>query len=183
MGTYVTPAGLKRKTLQEIRLEIEQALKQAFGQSFETSVDSPNGLLISQLSLALSSNWELAQEVFVSRDPAQATGMALDWAAALSNIRRKSATACQVRAMLYTDQDTVSIPAGSSAMRPRGNLEFDLDEGVGIDRTACSELLIIDDGSQKSTEYVFHFTFGDVTLNNSTAQSNLSRLSTLVVAA
>lgn len=183
MGTYVTPSGLKRKTLQEIRLEIEQALKQAFGPSFETSVDSPNGLLISQLSLALSSNWELAQEVFVSRDPAQATGMALDWAAALSNISRKSATACQVRAMLYTDQDTVSIPSGSSAMRPRGNLEFDLDEGVTIDRTACAELLIMDDGSQKSTEYTFHFTFGDVTLNNSAAQSNLSSLATLVVAA
>lgn len=183
MGTYVTPAGLKRKTLQEIRLEIEQALKQAFGPSFETSVDSPNGLLISQLSLAIASNWELAQEVFVSRDPAQATGMALDWAAALSNISRKSATACQVRAMLYTDQATVSIPAGSSAMRPRGNLEFDLDEGVAIDRTACKEILIIDDGSQKNTDYVFHFTFGDVTLNNSAAQSNLSSLSTLVVAA
>lgn len=183
MGTYVTPAGLKRKTLQEIRLEIEQALKQAFGPSFETSVDSPNGLLINQLALALSSNWELAQEVFSSRDPAQATGMALDWAAALSNVTRKPALACQVRAMLYTDQAAATIPAGSSAMRPRGNLEFNLDAAVAIDRTDCDELLIIDDGSQKNTEYVFHFTFGDVTLNNSTSQTNLERLATLVSSA
>jgi uncharacterized phage protein gp47/JayE len=180
MGTYITPAGLKRKTLQEIRLELEQALKQAFGPSFETSVDSPNGQLISQLALALDSNWTLAQEVFSSRDPAQATGVALDWAAALSTIARKGALACEVRAMLYTDQATASIPAGSSAMRPRGNLEFNLDAAVTIDCTACDELLIIDDGSQKNTEYVFHFTFGDVTLNNATSQTNLERLAIAV---
>jgi len=180
MGIYITPAGLKRKTLQEIRLELEQALKQAFGPSFETSVDSPNGQLISQMALALDSNWTLAQEVFSSRDPAQATGVALDWAAALSTIARKGALACEVRAMLYTDQATASIPAGSSAMRPRGNLEFNLDAAVTIDRTACDELLIIDDGSQKNTEYVFHFTFGDVTLNNATSQTNLERLAIAV---
>jgi len=180
MGIYITPAGLKRKTLQEIRLELEQALTQAFGPSFETSVDSPNGQLISQMALALDSNWTLAQEVFSSRDPAQATGVALDWAAALSTIARKGALACEVRAMLYTDQATASIPAGSSAMRPRGNLEFNLDTAVTIDRTACDELLIIDDGSQKNTEYVFHFTFGDVTLNNATSQTNLERLAIAV---
>ncbi len=180
MGTYVTSTGLKRKTLQEIRLEIEQALKQAFGPSFETSVDSPNGLLINQMALALSSNWELAQEVFSSRDPAQATGVALDWAAALSAVSRKTALPCEVRAMLYTDQAAASIPAGSSAIRPRGNLEFNLDADVAIDRTACDELLIIDDGSQKNTEYVFHFTFGDVTLNNTTSQTNLERLAIAV---
>lgn len=183
MGIYITPAGLKRKTLQEIRLELEQALKQAFGPSFETSVDSPNGQLISQMALALDSNWTLAQEVFSSRDPAQATGVALDWAAALSTIARKVALACEVRAMLYTDQATASIPAGSSAMRPRGNLEFNLDTAVTIDRTACDELLIIDDGSQKNTEYVFHFTFGDVTLNNATSQTNLERLAIEVIGA
>ena len=183
MGIYITPAGLKRKTLQEIRLELEQALKQAFGPSFETSVDSPNGQLISQMALALDSNWTLAQEVFSSRDPAQATGVALDWAAALSAIARKGALACEVRAMLYTDQATASIPAGSSAMRPRGNLEFNLDTAVTIDRTACDELLIIDDGSQKNTEYVFHFTFGDVTLNNATSQTNLERLAIAVIGA
>lgn len=183
MGTFVTPEGLKRKTLQEIRLEIEQALKQAFGPSFETSVDSPNGLLINQLALAFSSHWELAQEVFVSRDPAQATGVALDWAAALSNVTRKFATACKVEAMLYTDQSSASIPAGAVAMRPRGNLEFTLNEPVAISRTGCDELLIMDDGSKKNTEYVFHFTFGDVTLNNNTLQDNLSRLNTLILAA
>ena len=49
-----------------------------------------------------------------------------------------------------------------------------------ISRSSCDELLIIDNGSAKNTEYVFHFTFGDVTLNNSTSSSNLSVLRTAV---
>ena len=56
MGTFVTPSGFVRKTLQEIRTEIETALKTVFGPDFDTTVDSPNGLLISQLALA-SSHW------------------------------------------------------------------------------------------------------------------------------
>lgn len=183
MGEFVTPTGLKRKTLQEIRTEFENGLKRVFGPSFETSVDSPNGLLISQLSLSFSKLWELCQEIYLSRDPAQAEGEALDWAAALSGLSRKSATACEVIAMLYGDEETVTVPAGSRATRSRGSLAFTLDETVTINRTACKELLIVDDGSEKNTEYVFNFTFGTVTLNNSTTQSNLQRLSTLVTAA
>lgn len=180
---YVGETGLQRKTLQEVRLEIEQALKNVFGVSFETSVDSPNGLLISQLSLSISNIWELAQEVYISRDPAQASGVTLDWIAALSGLSRKEATACRVGAMLYTEEASADIPAGSLAMRQRGSLEFALDEAVSIDREACQELMIYDNGSAKSTAYVFHFTFGDVTLNNSTSSANLNVLQTAIIAA
>lgn len=180
---YVGQAGLQRKTLQEVRAEIEQALKTVFGVSFETSVDSPNGLLISQMALSIANLWELAQEVYISRDPAQAQGVALDWAAALSGLSRKVAAACRVQAMLYTDKASATIPEGSIAMRTRGSLRFSLDADVSISRDLCNELLISDDGSSKNTDYTFHFTFGDVTLNNSTSQSNLQVLSTQVIAA
>lgn len=183
MGVFVTETGLKRKTLQEVRAELEQALKNVFGPEFETSVDSPNGLLISQLSLAVSSIWELAQEVYVSRDPGEATGVSLDWAAALSGLSRKEATACKVEAMLYTEDSSATIPENSVAMRTRGALRFTLDSEVSIARSLCDEILIADDGSKKNTEYVFHFTFGDVTLNNSTSQSNLQKLVDLIQSA
>ncbi len=166
MGTYVTATGFKRKTLQEIRSEIETGFKEVFGPDFETSVDSPNGLLISQMALPLSKVWELAQEIFISRDPDEATGIALDFNAALNGLFRKTAEACKVEALLFTEDATATIPAGSQAMRTRGNLLFDLDEDVSIDRTSCEKLLIVDDGSQAATNYVFNFTFGTVTLNN-----------------
>ena len=183
MGTYVTPTGLKRKTLQEIRLELETSFKEVFGPDFETSVDSPNGLFVGNCALALSQLWELAFEVFVSRDPNEAEGVALDYAAALNGILRKSAQACRVDALVFTDKASATIPAGSQAVRTRGNLLFDLDADVEISRAGCERLLIVDDGSAKNTEYVFHFTFGDVTLNNSTQSSNISKLETLIRAA
>lgn len=180
MGEFVTSTGLNRKTLQELRLEFENKFKQVFGVAFETAVDSPNGLLISQLALSYNDLWELAQEIYSSLDPNQAVGAALDARVAFNGVSRKPALPCIVDAVLYTSGDSATIPAGSLAKRQRGNLNFSLDETVTISRSSCDELLIIDNGSAKNTEYVFHFTFGDVTLNNSTSASNLSVLRTAV---
>lgn len=184
MAQFVTETGFARKTLQEIRADLEARLKQVFGPSFETSVDSPNGQLVGALSMALSNVWELAQEVYDSRDPAQATGVSLDFAAAINSIFRKEATACAVTAVLYTLDASATIPAGSRAMRTRGSLLFTLDRAVTISRAACKYLFIVDDGSELNTEYVFHFTFGDVTMENTLpGVSNLQKLHTLIWAA
>lgn len=180
MGEFVTPTGLNRKTLQELRLEFENKFKQVFGVAFETAVDSPNGLLISQLALSYNDLWELAQEIYSSLDPNQAVGAALDARAAFNGVSRKPALPCTVDAVLYTSGDSATIPAGSLAKRQRGNLNFSLDETVTISRASCDELMIVDNGSAKNTEYVFHFTFGDVTLNNSTSASNIAVLATAI---
>ena len=180
MGEFVTSTGLNRKTLQELRLEFENKFKQVFGVAFETAVDSPNGLLISQLALSYNDLWELAQEIYSSLDPNQAVGAALDARVAFNGVSRKPALPCIVDAVLYTEGSSATIQAGSLARRQRGNLNFALDDTVTISRSSCDELLIIDNGSAKNTEYVFHFTFGDVTLNNSTSASNLSVLRTAV---
>lgn len=180
MGEFVTPTGLNRKTLQELRVEFENKFKQVFGVTFETAVDSPNGFLVSQLALSYNDLWELAQEIYSSLDPNQAVGAALDARAAINGVSRKPALPCTVDAVLYTSGDSATIPAGSLAKRQRGNLNFALDENVTISRSSCDELMIVDNGSAKNTEYVFHFTFGDVTLNNSTSASNVAVLATAI---
>ena len=180
MGEFVTSTGLNRKTLQDLRVEFENKFKLVFGVTFETAVDSPNGLLVSQLALSYNDLWELAQEIYSSLDPNQAVGAALDARAAFNGVSRKPALPCTVDAVLYTSGDSATIPAGSLATRQRGNLNFSLDEAVTISRASCDELLIVDNGSAKNTEYVFHFTFGDVTLNNSTSASNIAVLATAI---
>lgn len=184
--SYVTAQGFERKTLQEIRRDIEQRLKQVFGQDFDTSVDSPNGLLIGQLSLSFSNLWELAQDVYNSRDPAQATGVSLDFAAALNGLFRQAPTPCRVTAVVYTEvtssDTTTTVPAGEIATRSRGGLEFALDSPVTIQTSSCKEIFIQDDGSRKGVEYVFHFSFGDITLDNDTSASNLEVLKGLILA-
>lgn len=174
MGTYVTETGLKRKTLQEVRAELEQSFKEVFGTDFETSVDSPNGLLISQLALAFGNLWDLAFEVFTSRDPGEATGVSLDFAAALNGLNRREATACNGTAVLYTlENSEVTIPAGSLAQRSRGKLNFSLDGDVTIDPASCDRLLIVDEGIARDTDYVFHFAqpVGDLTFRWETGDS------------
>lgn len=181
---YVTPQGFRAKTLQEIRAELTEGLKAVFGPTFETAVESPNGHLIGQLSLALANLWQLASEVYASRDPGQAEGVALDWSAALSGLTRKGETPCRVQAMIYTESgSSVTIPAGAIARRARGSLDFSLDSAVAIDRGACDELLVCDGGSARYTSYVFNFSFGAVTLYNSGSQSNMAALVTAITAA
>lgn len=176
---YITETGLKRKTLQELRTEIENGLKSVFGVSFETSVDSPNGLLISQLALANSNFWQLVEEVFNSLDPNQATGTTLDSRAAINGVTRKPAYACTVSAMLYTESDDATIPAGSIANRQRGDLDFALDEAVSIDKEDCSEILITDNGSEVGTAYTFNFaSVASFTLTGTNVSSVMNQLNT-----
>lgn len=173
---YVTDTGLKKKTLQELRTETENGLKQVFGVGFETAVDSPNGLLISQLALANSRLWDLAQEVYSSLDPNQATGTALDARASFNGVTRKPAEACTVTAMLYTEDASATIPAGSIANRQRGDLDFALDEAVSISRASCAELLL-DISDVEPGTYTLEFSFGNVSWNTS-ASTTLASLIT-----
>ena len=174
---YVTDTGLKKKTLQELRIETENGLKQVFGVGFETSVDSPNGLLISQLALANSRLWDLAQEIYSSLDPNQATGTALDARAAFNGVTRKPAEACTVTAMLYTEDESATIPAGSIANRQRGDLDFALDEAVSIDRASCAELML-DISDVESGTYTLEFSFGNVSWDTTSSTTLASLITT-----
>lgn len=174
---YVTDTGLKKKTLQELRIETENGLKQFFGVGFETSVDSPNGLLISQLALANSRLWDLAQEIYSSLDPNQATGTALDARASFNGVTRKPAEACTVTAMLYTEEASATIPAGSIANRQRGDLDFALDEAVSIDRASCAELML-DISDVESGTYTLEFSFGNVSWDTTSSTTLASLITT-----
>lgn len=174
---YVTDTGLKKKTLQELRTETENGLKQVFGVGFETAVDSPNGLLISQLALANSRLWDLAQEIYSSLDPNQATGTALDARASFNGVTRKPAEACTVTAMLYTEEASATIPAGSIANRQRGDLDFTLDEAVSINRASCAELML-DISDVESGTYTLEFSFGSVSWDTTSSTTLASLITT-----
>ena len=177
MGTFVTPSGFVRKTLQEIRTEIETALKTVFGPDFDTTVDSPNGLLISQLALASSHWFEAGQEIYSAHDPDQATGVSLDILSGLSGIQRRLAMACYCDAMVYTLAENAVIPQGSQALRSRGNLSFSLQAPVNLSRINSQRIIISEtSGHSAGTELTFQFTFGTVTFTPNATQTTLEAL-------
>lgn len=162
MGQYVTPTGFQRKTLQEIRLDLEAELKQVFGAEFETSPESPNGYLVAMLAKALSSLQELGQEIYDAHNPASATGLDLDHILTLVGMTRRGATYCHGPVMCYTGPDGASIPAGSRVMRQRGQLMFSLDEDLEISTGNVNYMeLELPAGSYGNT-CSFQFTFGTI---------------------
>ena len=143
MSTYVTATGFVRQTLQEIRTVLETALKQVYGSTFETAVDSPNGLLISLFSLDASALQELAEEIYAAHDPRQATGYSLEILAALRGLSRKAAANCIAPCVCYTDgSSAITIPADSQVVRTRGSQTFTALSGGTISTAAFRDITL-----------------------------------------
>lgn len=151
MGQYVTATGFKRRTLLQIKQDLETELKAVFGPSFETTPESPNGYLVAMLAKALSSLQELGQEIYDAHNPATATGLALDYIMAVAGMTRRAATPCRGPVVCYTDQDSLTIPAGSSVMRQRGALRFTLDTDLYIGGNYCNAWILAADQSPAGT--------------------------------
>ena len=181
MGQYVTATGFKRRTLLQIKQDLETELKAVFGQSFETAPESPNGYLVAMLAKALSSLQELGQEIYDAHNPATATGLALDYIMAVAGMTRRAATPCSGPVVCYTDQDSLTIPDGSSVMRQRGTLRFTLDQELTISGNVGLNSVTFDpDGTPGQGPYLFIFDFGIYSPTGATSAAILVNLKTLL---
>lgn len=182
MGQYVTANGFQRRTLLQIKQDLENQLKQVFGPSFETDPESPNGYLVAMLAKALSSLQELGQEIYDSHNPATASGLSLDHILSLVGMVRRGATACHGPVICFTDQDSLTIPAGSLVMRQRGYLRFELEDDLVIDGNdlQLNGLVLEPDQAPGSSTSTFEFSFGTYTPTGSTASAVITSLKSLL---
>ncbi len=113
MTTYgLTSTGFLPKTLNEVKTELETSFKGTFGGSIDLDPSGPFGQLIGILAEREASVWDAAQEVYVSFDPDQATGSALDALCALTGTLRNQATHSTVT-VTCTGTAGTAIPAGT----------------------------------------------------------------------
>ena len=115
MATYgLTSTGLVVKTTDIVRTEINALLQAKFG----SSVDVSNGSLLGQLGAIVAERegavWDLAQQVYSSQDPDQATGAALDALCLLSGVFRVAAKA-STTTLTLTGTPTTIVASGSQA--------------------------------------------------------------------
>lgn len=103
--------GFTSKTLDEIKTEIETALKAEFG-LINTNPDSVFGQMIIALAPSIYDVWERLEELFYSQYPASADGFALDNVCALTGIYRLAAVKSTVIGALQGTEGTV-VPAGT----------------------------------------------------------------------
>lgn len=135
MSYGVTPEGFVKKTLVEIKAELETSFKAAFGQSFDVSAESKAGQIIGILSKAMADHWDLMEEVYTSRNVNEATGASLDNILSEVGLVRIDAAPTQATGvLLWGDQGTV-IAAGKKASISATGKTFELQSQVTISST------------------------------------------------
>lgn len=165
MGTYVTPTGFTRPTLQEIKLDLEGQFRDVFGVDIDTSAAGPFGQIIGIMAKNLSDAWEGLQEIYTAHDPAAATGTALDIVAALSGVDRIEAANAVADLILYTDTPApgVLVPAGRQARRVRGGVLFSLRDAVTISPAFARDIYLEVPGVSIGQSVTLFTSFGTYT--------------------
>lgn len=107
MSFGLLDTGFVRKTLQEIRQEMNIELWEEFGYSLDLSDRSPLGVLIGVIAESISKTWEQLESVHASFDPDNATGVALEQRAALTNTVRALPKQSTVEAWCTGDAGTI----------------------------------------------------------------------------
>jgi len=108
----LSAAGFERKRLIDIKIEIEGALKLAFGDNIDLTPQSGFGQFIGILSEALSDQWESQENVYNSQYPSTAQENQLSNVVLYNGIERQAATNSTVTAIISGVSGTV-IPVGS----------------------------------------------------------------------
>lgn len=144
MGTYLTAAGFQKRTLQEIRLDLEQGFRDLYGPEIDLRPEGRTGHLIGLLAKALADGWDGTAEIITSLDPSNAEGVFLDVVCALTGVFRIAAAKSRVLCACYAEaaNDGLLIPAGRQVRRTRGALVFSLRTAATVSSSACRDLYI-----------------------------------------
>lgn len=113
----LTAAGYQKRTLAEIRKEIEAAVQVVFGVDADLSPEGPLGQLIAILAKLGADSEERNQELYTAHDKDQATGIPLEDLLKQLGIYRLPATAARISDVLLWLEfgDLVTVPSGSLA--------------------------------------------------------------------
>jgi uncharacterized phage protein gp47/JayE len=145
MAYGILATGFAVKPLAVCKSELEDLFRQTFGAGISLDSSTSEGQLIGILAERESELWDLAEEVYDSRDPEQATGAALTGLSAITGtVGPKAATPSEMTATLGGTASTV-VGAGSQASVATTGVKF---------ATKASATLVAVDAWQASHGYV-----------------------------
>ena len=141
MPTALTPEGFTTEGYQEIYNRIAAAFKREYGEQFDTSPESEDGVTIGIFAQVLADQSQMAGTVYHSYDIARNEGNALDQLTQLNRVRRITETATTDILELDGVVGTL-VPAGSRVGGLEG-LEFTTNDDVllpGQTIGTCTEI-------------------------------------------
>ena len=144
----LTTDGFLAKRLQDIKSDLEDNLRAAFG-DVDVDASSVFGQLVGVFSRPLADVWELGEAVYLSQSPTSAEGIQLDEVVAYTGLERRAATKSRAQTILYTEDIgsmPVTVPAlvGTAPMSVStagaGDVfelgaDTDIDDSVVVDAT------------------------------------------------
>jgi len=142
MGTYVTDTGFQKKTLSEIKSELEIQFQEIFGNDIDLDESGPFGQMIGIQAKGKAELWDALEEIYGCRNPLQATGVCLDMIVAENNITRQAATATTVNDVLLLGDEGTIVIAGKKVKQSTNSLNYELDNTVTITKTAAKKVVI-----------------------------------------
>jgi hypothetical protein len=152
MAGELTEAGLVIKQLTDIRTELDDLVRSAFGPATPVSDDSNFGKLNGVFAQQESEVWELMQQQYDSMDPDQAEGAQLDNLGGLIGVDRLPATFSTGSVTFTGDANTV-IPEGTTVRVSATDARF----------VTTAEVTLPDTGAPAGTETVAAAIQGETT--------------------
>lgn len=127
MAFGVTLLGFVKKSLLEIKADLEGAFRAEWGASTPVHPESRNGQLIGILSERFAELWDLGQAIYSSGNPDTATGVQLDEVAAITGTIREDATKSTVD-LIATGVPGTVLSAGRVASVDGTGVKFETVE-------------------------------------------------------
>lgn len=174
MADYgVTSQGFVRKPLTVIKQELEQELRDLFG-DIRTDPQSGFGQLIGVFASREADWWELAEKTYNSNFPATASGVSLDNAVSLTGTVRTPAQAASMVVQHEGSEGTV-VPSGTEVSDTETGFSFSLTAEVTITSSNLHRALYtIDSDSEASYSITINGVVSTFTLSGGESATDIA---------
>jgi uncharacterized phage protein gp47/JayE len=154
----ITDAGLEKNSLEENLEYVTSLIQGEKGSDVDMSPTGPWGQIAAILAKFMSDNDDQQEEIYLSRDPDNATGIAQDKLSSETGTYRKQATPTVVQDVLLRGDEGAVIEAGKQAgqdpsYEPIQGLYFSLDEEVIISRSITRQIVFSIEAPSTGTNY------------------------------
>jgi len=133
----VTSQGFVRKPLDVITTDLNSKFIATFGESFDTTPESPDGQVIGIISDKISELWGLAHGSYNAYRPGATEGIGLDNIVELNRVVRYVNTPTKVTCQLAGDSG-LKVPAGSLVATTDGTYQFSIESDAILPATATA---------------------------------------------
>lgn len=109
----LTPQGFVVKRLADIKEEMEQSYRDAFGAGIQLHAKSTFGRIIGITSAAVSETWEAAAALYAAFNPNTATGVALANLAQVRGLEGRLPATKSTAVLVASGDANINVPAGT----------------------------------------------------------------------